>query len=365
VPSDDWDRPGDPVEIREVSHSVAPDPGMMARLAADLASARKPVFVIGQAMANAGVWEDMVALAELHSAPVFSAPHTGRIAFPEGHPLYAGTLMWDRAPLVEALEGHDLIVVLGAPAFICHVEGHGPFIPEGSRLWQVIDDPAIASWTPVGTAVVGNLKLAMPALLDSPPKHERTAPDLTATVPAAPSIDHLSAALIWNRIQAVRPDKRVVVAEAPTATLGEGRRNLKVDEPDGYYSGASGGLGYGLAAAVGVALHEKERRVIAVIGDGSSMYSIQALWTAAKLRLPMTFIIINNRSYGALVMLGKFMGLSEPFGSVIDELDFVQLAGGMNVAAEMVDDASQLDTALARAVQSNGPYLLEVRTNGD
>lgn len=360
VPLDDWDRPCEPVIAREVSRVVGPDPAMIAKLRQALASAANPVFVVGQANANAGAWDELVALAELHEAPVYAGPHAARNSFPEDHPLFAGHLLWDRAPLVRALTGHDLIVVLGAPAFIYHVEGEGPFIPEGSTLWQVIDDASTASWSPVGSAIVGNMKLALQDLLDSAPATKRTAPPLRKR-PPAPSPDKLTDAYLMSRIEALYPNDRVIVCEAPSS-LNALRDHLPIKEPAGYYAHASGGLGYGLASAIGVAMAERQRRVIALIGDGSSMYVIQALWTAEKLGIPVVFVIVNNQAYEALVGFGKRLGMGVPVGTIIDGLDFVKLAEGMAMTAEAVDRATDLDAALQRAFAATGPYLLDVRT---
>jgi benzoylformate decarboxylase len=360
VPADDWDRLCEAPTAREVSRVVRPEPAMMAKLRAALAAARKPVFVVGQANANASAWEELIALAELHNAPVYAGPHAARNSFPEDHPLFSGHLLWDRAPLVEKLTGHDLILVLGAPAFIYHVEGSGPFIPEGATLWQIIDDPSIASWSPVGSAIVGNMKLALEDLLDSPRVNERTPPPQRQP-PPAPSSDKLTDAYLMSRIEAVCPHDRVVVCEAPSS-LDAMRAHLPMKEPASYYAHASGGLGYGLASAIGIAMAEPTRRVIALIGDGSSMYAIQALWTAAKLGTRVIFVIVNNQAYQALVGFGKLLGMGVPVGTVIDDLDFVKLAEGMAMTGEAVAKASDLDAALHRAFAASGPYLLDVRT---
>lgn len=360
VPCDDWDQPCEPLITREVSRIVRPDPVMIAKLREALASASNPVFVVGQGNANAGVWHELIALAELHNAPVYAGPHAARNSFPEDHRLFAGHLPWDRAPLVRTLTGRDLIVVLGAPAFIYHIQGEGPFIPEGSTLWQVVDDASTASWSPVGSAIVGNMKLALQDLLDSAPATKRSPPPPRRPAPAPPS-DELTDAYLMSRIEALYPDDRVIVCEAPSS-LDVLRDHLPIKEPAGYYAHASGGLGYGLASAIGIAMAEPRRRVIALIGDGSSMYVIQALWTAAKLGTPVVFVIVNNHAYQALVGFGRLLGMGVPVGTLIDDLDFVKLAEGMAVAAERVDRAVDLDSALKRAFDATGPYLLDVRT---
>ena len=131
-----------------------------------------------------------------------------------------------------------------------------------------------------------------------------------------------------------------------------------------FYTMASGGLGFGLPAAVGVALARPDARVIALVGDGSAMYSIQALWTAAHLKLPMTVVVLNNRRYAALQEFAPTFGFAagaELAGTDLRGLDFVAMANGLGVGdAVRVDQAGALRDALERALGSSGPALVEI-----
>jgi benzoylformate decarboxylase len=129
---------------------------------------------------------------------------------------------------------------------------------------------------------------------------------------------------------------------------------------DTFYTCASGGLGYSLPAAVGVALGRPGEKVIALIGDGSAMYAIQGLWSAAQLRLPISFLILNNQRYEALIGFGRRFGLNRTIGTDLAGLDFVALASGQGVAATRVDSAAALDAALARSLASPEPNLVEI-----
>ena len=120
----------------------------------------------GASVARDDAWDEMIALAEKHRARVWASPNSGRNSFPENHPLFAGFLAADREKIVASLRDHDLILVLGAPVFTYHVEGFGPHIPDGARLFQLVDDPAVAAWAPAGTAAVASLKSGIRDLLD-------------------------------------------------------------------------------------------------------------------------------------------------------------------------------------------------------
>ncbi len=137
---------------------------------------------------------------------------------------------------------------------------------------------------------------------------------------------------------------------------------LPITEEDGFYTCASGGLGHGLPASVGVALGRPGERVIALLGDGSSMYSIQGLWSAAQLKLPITFIIVNNGAYKALDSFVETFNMKAPVGTKLPEIDFCGLAQSMGVRATRVEGSQALDPALSDAFAADGPVLVEVMT---
>jgi len=131
-----------------------------------------------------------------------------------------------------------------------------------------------------------------------------------------------------------------------------------------FFTMASGGLGYALPAAVGVALGRgdagRPERVVCLIGDGSLMYSVQALWTAAQHRLPLSVIVLNNRGYGAMRAFSRVMGTHSVPGIELPGLDFAAIARGHGCAAERVEKPAALDDALAWALAADGPALLDV-----
>jgi benzoylformate decarboxylase len=135
---------------------------------------------------------------------------------------------------------------------------------------------------------------------------------------------------------------------------------LPITDPDTFYTCASGGLGHGLPAAIGVALGRPGAKVIGLLGDGSSMYSIQGLWTAARLKLPMIFIIVNNRRYEALIEFGRHFGLPQIPGVDLPEINFCDLARGQGCRAIRVDRVTELDEALKTGFNASWPTLIEV-----
>ena len=359
VPVDDWDRSCKLLPHREVSVTVGGDASMLTRAAALLSAARRPVLVVGASVARDAAWTEVIALAERHQAPVWASPLSSRNSFPERHPLFAGFLPADREQIVARLEGCDLILVLGAPVFTYHVEGEGPHVPEDAALVQLTDDPSAAARAPVGLSIVTNLRLGIRALLaaDAPTRPPPPAP-APGRAPRVPP-DRLTDRYLLQQIAALRPPASIVVEEAPSSR-GAMHHYLPMLEPDSFYTCASGGLGHGLPAAVGVALARSDRRVIALLGDGSAMYSIQGLWSAAELALPVTFVIVNNRGYRALDEFAAHFGLATPPGTHLAHLDFCALARAQDVEAVRVSRCAELDGALGMAFTATHPVLIEV-----
>ena len=172
----------------------------------------------------------------------------------------------------------------------------------------------------------------------------------------------MSVAFVMQTLAEVRDPHSIVVEEAPSSRPVM-QAYLPILHSETFYTMCSGGLGHGLPAAVGVALAKPDKKVIGLLGDGSSMYSIQALWSAAQLKLPITFIILKNRRYAALQEFAPTFGFKPGEtlqGTDLPELDFLALAKGQGCDAVNVHDATQLASVLQGALRSPSPILLEV-----
>jgi benzoylformate decarboxylase len=358
VPVDDWDRPCEALEPRTVSTVIRGDPALMTQISRALSVAERPAFVVGASVARDGAWDEVIELAERHQARVWVAPMSARNSFPENHALFAGFLAANRSKIVADLAGHDLILALGAPVFTYHVEGFGPHVPPKAQLFQITDDPAIVSWAPVGTSVFASLAPAIRELLGGPAPVARSRPAPRARIQPL-SGSELTDEYLLQQIARLRPAGSIVVEEAPSSR-GALHDRLPMVDPDTFYTCASGGLGHGLPAAIGVALGRPGAKVIGLLGDGSSMYSIQGLWTAAQMKLPVTFIIVNNRRYEALNEFGRHFGLPQVVGTNLPEINFCDLARGQGCRAIRVERVAELDEALQTGFDAPGPTLIEV-----
>jgi benzoylformate decarboxylase len=358
IPIDDWDRPCEPTPPRRVSSTIAGDRLMLDEIAVALAEAQRPAFVVGAGLARDDAWDEVVLLAERHNAAVWVAPMSARNNFPEDHPLFAGFLTASREAIVESLAGADLILALGGPLSTYHVEGFGPHAPPGARVYQLVDNPTAAASAPVGFTVVTSMRQGLLALLEgvAPPPRPRPAPRTTPPVLSGEVFDDR---YLLQRIAALRPKNSIIVEEAPSSR-GPMHDYLPILRRDGFYTCASGGLGHGLPAAIGVALGRPDERVIAVLGDGSSLYAIQGLWTADQRKLPIAFVIIRNGRYEALRQFGRLFDMQETVGTVLPGIDFKRLAAGLGLGVLSAGCAETLDAALTAAFVADAPTLLEV-----
>jgi benzoylformate decarboxylase len=359
VPIDDWTRQTQPVEPRSVSRELGPDPDAMTALAAVLAASKRPALVVGPAVDRAQAVALMVRVAEKAKASVWVSPFSARCSFPERHPQFAGFLHASPAQLSEALRGHDVVVVIGAPVFTFHVEGHAAIFDGATTIFQITDDPTAAAVTPRGTSIIATIKPALTMLLELLPETKRAMPSGRALPPMPGAGDPIPVEFLLQTLFAAMPGDAALVEEAPSHRPAM-QKFMPMRGQDSFYTMASGGLGYGLPAAVGMALGRPDIRTVCLVGDGSAMYSIQALWTAAQRKLPLTVVVINNLGYGAMRSFSQVMQVRNVPGLDLPGIDFVRIAQGLGCDAVRVGKSSELAPALKRGLAHDGTSLIEV-----
>ncbi|MCP3371584.1 benzoylformate decarboxylase [Bradyrhizobium cajani] len=359
IPIDDWTHATAPVEARKVSREIGPEPDAMKALVTVLGSAKHPALVVGPGVDRAGAVDLMVRVAEKAKASVWVSPFSARCSFPERHPQFAGFLHASPAQLSDALREHDVVVVIGAPVFTFHVEGHAAIFDGGATIFQITDDPDAAAVTPVGTSIIATMKPALSALLDLLPESKRATPTGRTLPPAPLAADPLPVEFLLHSLSQAMPDGSSLVEEVPSHRPAM-QKFMPMRGQDSFYTMSSGGLGYSLPAAVGMALGKPKSRTVCLIGDGSAMYSIQALWTAAQRKLPLTVVVINNSGYGAMRSFSQVMQVRNVPGLELPGIDFVRLAEGMGCHAVQVTKAAELGEALKRGMAFEGTSLVEV-----
>lgn len=359
IPVDDWAHACAPVEARKVSREIGPEPDAMKALAAALGAAKHPALVVGPGIDRAGAVDLMVRVAEKAKASVWVSPFSARCSFPERHSQFAGFLHASPAQLSDALRAHDLVVVVGAPVFTFHVEGHAAIFDGGATIFQITDDPDSAAVTPSGTSIIATMKPALSLLLDLLPESKRAAPKGRTLPPAPQAADPLPVEFLLHALSRAMPEGASLVEEVPSHRPAM-QKFMPMPGQDSFYTMSSGGLGYSLPAAVGMALGKPKQRTVCLIGDGSAMYSIQALWTAAQRKLPLTVVVINNSGYGAMRSFSQVMQVRNVPGLELPGIDFVRLAEGVGCHAVRVTKAAELGEALKRGMAFDGTSLVEV-----
>lgn len=373
--------------------AAAPDPKGVADIASILLGSQNPVIIAGDDVARSGATGELVALAEQIGACVWSEGLRHHVSFPTAHPNYRASLPGDAAQIRKALDGADLVLLLGVPFFedIWHAEG-GHF-PAGAAVVQIEQAPdRLALNHRLDAGLVGDLAASLAALGDAArvgatAEYRAVAQRRNAAHAEYRARDKeaYKARLekAWNReppsmprvtaeIRRGLPDNVVIVDESITASLDLARAFDYRGFGD-YFGGRGGGIGQGLAGAIGVKVAMPDRPVVAVSGDGSAMYSIQALWSAAHHKLAIVFVVLANRQYRILkhnvdVWRQNFQpGTQHPYQQMDltgPNLDFVHIAAGMGVEAVRVEKADAIAPALAAAVAANRPYLVEIAIEG-
>ena len=351
-------------------------------------NSKNPCIIAGDDPASSGAFDALVTLAELMGAAVYQEGLRAQVTFPNRHPSFRGRVPFTAKETRRLLEAHDLVLLLGGPFFEdVWFDDINP-IPDSATLLQIENsETRLAQNFALECGIVGELAFTLNALNSSLRSADQDYRDAAAQRNHQLSLDMAQAQeaagatleKLWDaqpmaparaisEINDVLPEGCIVVDESITTSLEVGGR-IEHRQPGDYYAGRGGGIGQGIAGAIGVQIAYPDRPVIALSGDGSAMYSIQALWTAAHHNLPIVFVILSNREYRVLkhnldIYRHRFeVGSNKPYPHMDltnPELDFAGIARGMGVGGECVTDADDIGAAITRGFASDGPYLLEI-----
>lgn len=368
VPMSDWREPVDPAASlgpAAVVHPAGVDPAQLDPLVELLATARAPAIVTGPGADTPAAWEAKVALAERLGAPVWHEPFAGRAGFPEDHPLFAGHLDWHRGAIRQTLAAHDLVLVIGSKAFQLYIpDDYEPVVGPGTRVAVISEHgedayrshcelAVVAPVAPVCAAVAAAL-----AGRDAPGRPMRR----PAPLPAPDGDGPLSASQVIAFVAERWPADGVLVEESPSSRP-ELLQRIPTRAPLGWLGVGNGGLGFGLGGAVGVRMASPQRPVLAFLGDGSAMFGIQGLWSAARYGVGVVFVVISNGQYGVMDAQARWQSQPSPWPQ-FPGLDYAAIARGMGCPAVRVETFEQmaeaLEPALAGLADRSEPLLVEV-----
>jgi benzoylformate decarboxylase len=364
---DDWDAEAPQAEVeqlmrRSVTARAAPAVDQVEALARRLVAAKSPVLVAGPDIDASGGWDAAIALAEKQSLPVWAIPPTGggRLGFPESHPNYRGSLPPAIGPVAEALAEYDLVLVVGSSVFPYYPNIPGPLLADGTELVQITSDPDEAARAPMGEAIVADPRLALEALLAHVGEAQRDSGEPKPAPEAGEEQDPITGTAAMHALAQAFPEDGIVVMEAPSSTLAL-RNQLRLSRSGSYYFGAGGGLGFGLAAAVGVQLAQPDRPVVCVVGEGSAQYAITALWSAVAYETPITVLVLRNAEYAILKWFAAVEEVEDAPGLDLPSLSCLRVAEGYGMAArEVTGGHDELVEAMGEAIGAGEPRLVEV-----
>ncbi len=378
----------DDVDLRpaDVPAGPAPDAGAVERAADLLADATAPVIVAGDDVGRTACVGQVVALAEAVGAKVYTAPLSLTQGFPNTHPLHGGGLPPFPNLARSFLAPHDVVLVLGARAFFLYYYQPVDPLPPEAKLIHVHPDPwEVGKNYPTEVGAVATADRFTAALLAAVDGWTEQTASRAASQRAKLEADGAGArpgTIAWGEaerektpltppgilstvVELLGDTPLSVVDESVTSSLAS-RSIPALEDADSFFGHKGGALGWGAGAAVGVALAQPGRRVVCTLGDGSLMYCPQALYTAARRRLPILYLVMNNggyqiiksgtraakqRAYETDTYVG--MDITDP------EVDFVSLAHGMGLGAATASDPAELRAAVTAALTHEGPYLVE------
>ena len=372
VPMDDWLAPapeeGDqPAAAGSILRAGAADPAAVDALAALLDAAERPLLVVGAGADAQRAWDALVEVAERLDAPVWQESFGARAGFPQDHPRFAGHLPSDRTRLRAVLDPFDAVLVVGAPAFRQYTYAPGPYHAPHTRVAVVTDDPDEAHRSAaelVLLAPVGPTCEALAARLA--PREQSSSGDSARPEPPAKD-GPLTSAQVFSELARRLPRDAIVFEEAPSSKP-ELHARIAARAPLGFLSPAMGGLGFAIPAAIGIRMARPERPVLAIVGDGSSLYAIQALWSAAHYGVGAVFVILANGGYAVMDRLAELQGGTSVWPRFPD-IDLSGLARSFGCPACRVSSFDELERVLDEIVPGlagrDEPLFLEVAVDPD
>lgn len=367
-----------------VDAAVRPGDAAIERLAQRLLAARNPVLIAAHELSSRDAIKDAAELAELLGAAVWQETIPYSANFVSEHPAFMGTLTRSQTQVRAALAAHDLLVCLGGEVLRMSVHNPLDALPDGMPIVQISErDWELGKNHPTEIAIRADIGETLRALNAWLRAHMTAAQKDTATKRLREiardnwSAKHARACeeaqkfaqvrpiepkFLMMQLAAALPQDAVLVEEALSSSFPL-PAFLRQRDRQGFYGLASGGIGFAIAGAIGISIALPQRPVVALVGDGSAMYSIQALWTAAHLKLPITYVIPNNRGYRILKeRLVSFRKTDQFIGMDIEDpaIDYVSLAQSLGVPARRISDPQDIVPAIRAGIAGGGPNLIDI-----
>lgn len=373
VPMDDWgqaaDQSVDEAAPTCIILSAGADTDSLEAVARRLQGADNPVIVTGSSVDDDASWRAIADLVDVLDCPVWQEAHGARAAFDQSSHRFAGHLPPARAQLRAVLAEHDVVLVVGGHAFKQYLFGAGRFVDQAVHVIVLTDDPHEGSVSAADLVVLGRPSASVAHLADVIPRRpRRTWEAQPPRRPVAGSADSpIEPRAVFEALADRLPAHSTVIEECPST-----RRTLidviRAREPLGFLSPAMGGLGFALPAAIGMRLADPARPVVAIVGDGASLYTIQSLWTAHHYGVGALFVVMSNGGYAVMDRLALLAG-GKPVWPGFPEISIATLASGLGCPALRVETLDELLAVLDRVIPTlqdrSTPLLLDIAVSTD
>jgi len=375
-----------------VAPRVRGDKDAILAAAKVLAGAKRPLIMAGDAVAQSRALAELVELAELIGAPVYAELIANTASFPSSHPLFRGAMARSQKAMRKIFDQHDVLFSVGADLFALSLPDDTAPISSDTKIVHLDIDPwELGKNFPAEVAILGDPKGTLPEMTEAiraamssgeasaakdrfkvaSETNKAELDKLRARAKAMAGETPVQALSLIHAISEILPKDAVVIDETISSSGGL-RQLVRSDDPQSFFGMRGGGIGWGLPAAVGAKIALPDRPVIALVGDGSAMYTIQALWTAARYKVGVVFVILNNTSYRILkqrvFMQRGYAAQTDTYvGMELNEpaIDFVGLARSLGVPADRAKTVHDATDLIAKGLKGGGPVLIEVEIARD
>lgn len=368
VPMGDWLEPADELAAASPARVLRPHavaPSQIGELVELVDGAQSPALVVGAPGHEREAWDAVIGLAERVGCPVWQEPFVRSVGFPQDHPLFAGHLPWQRRLMHDALAPYDVVLAIGTNAFRGYLlDEPVPRIDPEIRVAVLTADPAEAFRSPCELAVLAPVAETCRALVERLPQRAGSPPEpmhRPAPLPPPAGGEPLRPGHVLDALAARLPEDVLLVEECPSSQP-ELYQRIPVRVPFGYLSTANGCLGFGLAGSIGLRMGLPDRPVVAVLGDGSTTYAIQALWSAAHYDVGVLLVVLANGRYAVMDGLARRVGgaAAWPAFEAVDIGGLARAFGCPSVRVETHEDLVRtLEEVLPRLASRREPLLLE------
>ena len=393
-----WDTLDEEVDFEAVASSegyfrIRPDAAAVDRATELLAGAENPMIVVGDRVAQSNAVEQVVRVAEQTGARVVATSYS-EVNFPTAHPQWGGMLNTNSPATARQFQNADVVLAVGTDVFASFLYVDVPFLNPDTKLihldsnyWEIeksyptevgiMADPA-AGMADLAVSLESNMsggqrEAAATRAATLAAARERDAERYQERIAATWNNSPMPVERMMHELADAVPENTIIADEAVTSRPAVNRA-FDFEKPGDIYGIRGGALGWAMPGALGVKLAHPDRPVLAVVGDGASMYTVQALWTASRYNIPVVYAICNNQAYRILkvnmeVYLRDMLDDRERASDYVgmdfaNRLDLAMMAQAMGVHGERVDDPTEIGPAITRAFESGKPALLDITISG-